>query len=256
MPDDAFTYSLIPDAYSERAAVEAPARHPLMRVNLTRASSSTSGPSRSASVRDPLLGTERKLATILSADVKGSMALSRSIELEEWWLVIAELFEDMCEGVSLFEGWVMGFTGDGVMALFEGAARSDEHPRRACEAALWLRDMVQRRREDLQRRRGIELSVRIGINSGEVLTGVMGRRHGRTFTANGYAIALAKRVETLATPGCVCVSENTARLLAHGSNLCDRGLFAVKGAASEVRVFELLGLEETYQRSHVSPLFG
>jgi adenylate cyclase len=209
-----------------------------------------------SSVRDPLSGTERKLVTILSADVEGSMALCRSIELEEWWLVIAELFEAMCEGVSLFGGWVMAFTGDGVMALFEGSIGSEGHPRRACEAALWLRDMVQRRREELQSRRGIDLSVRIGINSGEVLTGVMGRRHGRTFTANGYAIALAKRVETLATPGCVWVSEHTAQLLADGANLCDRGLFAVKGASSKVRVFELLGEEETDQRERVSPLFG
>jgi class 3 adenylate cyclase len=213
-------------------------------------------PHASASVRDPLFGTERKLATILSVDMKGSMALSRSIELEEWWLVIAELFEDMCEGVSLFGGWVMTFTGDGVMALFEGRVRSEAHPRRACLAALWLRDMVQRRHEELQRQRGLELSVRIGINSGEVLTGVMGRRHGRTFTANGYAIALAKRVETLATPGRVCLSEHTAQLVTDSASLCDRGLFDVKGASSKVRMFELLSLEETRRGAQVSALFA
>jgi class 3 adenylate cyclase len=212
-------------------------------------------PHASQSVRDPLFGTERKLATILSIDMKGSMALSRSIELEDWWLVIAELFEDMCEGVSLFEGWVMGFTGDGVMALFEGGVGWQAHPRRTCQAALWLRDMVQRRHEQLQRQRGLELAVRIGINSGEVLTGVMGRGHGRTFTANGYAIALAKRVETLATPGCICVSEHTAQLVSDSASLCDRGLFEVKGASSKVRMFELLGLEETRQVAQVSPLF-
>lgn len=199
-------------------------------------------------------GTERKQATILSVDVKGSMALSRSIELEEWWLVIAELFEDMCEGVSLFGGWVMTFTGDGVMALFEGCVRSEAHPRRACEAALWLRDMVQRRHDELQRQHGLELAVRIGINSGEVLTGVMGRRHGRTFTANGYAIALAKRIETLATPGGICVSEQTAQLLSGSASLCDRGLFEVKGASSKIRMFELLGLEEAGQGAQVSAL--
>ncbi|MGZ4232108.1 MAG: adenylate/guanylate cyclase domain-containing protein [Solirubrobacteraceae bacterium] len=210
----------------------------------------------SASVWDPLFGTERKLATILSVDLKGSMALSRSVELEDWWLVIAELFEDMCEGVSLFGGWVMAFTGDGVMALFEGCVSSEAHPRRACQAALWLRDMVQRRHDELQRQRGLELSVRIGINSGEVLTGVMGRRHGRTFTANGYAIALAKRVETLATPGCICVSEHTAQLVRDRASLCDRGLFEVKGASSKIRMFELMGLEETRPGAHVSPLFA
>jgi class 3 adenylate cyclase len=92
MADQALTYSLRPHARSNATSHVRP-------------------------VRDPLLGTERKLATIMSVDMKGSMALSRSIELEEWWLVIAELFEDMCEGVSLFGGWVMAFTGDGVMAV-------------------------------------------------------------------------------------------------------------------------------------------
>jgi class 3 adenylate cyclase len=254
--EHAFTYSLLPHDDSDRVTTDVRPRRRLVPVHLTGASSSTSRPSRSASAHDPLFGTERKLATILSADVKGSMALSRSIELEEWWVVIAELFEDMCEGVSLFDGWVMAFTGDGVMAVFDGCVRSEPHPRRACRAALWMRDMVERQRGDLQRQHGIELSLRIGVNSGEILTGVMGGRHGRTFTANGYAIALAKRVETLATPGCVCVSEHTAQLLTSDADLRDRGLFAVKGASSKVRMFDLLGLKETYQDARVSPLFG
>jgi class 3 adenylate cyclase len=177
--------------------------------------------------------------TILFADVKGSMALSRLVELEDWWLVIAGVLEELCEGVSLFGGWVGGCTGDGIMAVFESRARTDDHAERACEAALWLRDAMRQRAEVLGGELGLGLAVRIGVNSGEVLTGTIGRRHGSYYTAAGYAVALAKRIEALATPGRVCISEHTARLVSRTAQLHDLGAFDVKGAPSKVRIFEL-----------------
>jgi adenylate cyclase len=212
----------------------------LIRGESANSSLSAATRRRSRPVHPSLDGTERKLVTILFADVEGSMALSRSIELDEWWLVIADLFEDMCEGVSLFGGRLGGFTGDGVMAVFEGGAKPEDHAHRACEAALWLRDAMHRRAAELQREGGLALSVRIGVNSGEVLTGTIGRSQGRRYTVSGYAVALAKRIEALTQPGHVCLSEHTARRVAHATCLHDRGLFEVKGAPSKVRVFELI----------------
>ena len=208
-----------------------------------RCSASTSTQTKSGVTGGPLHGTQRKVATIVSADVKGSTALSRSIDLEEWWIVIADLFEVMCEGVWLFGGWVECYTGDGVMAVFEGGGASGDHARRGCNAALWLRDAMRRRADSLRRERGLDLSVRIGVNSGEVLTGTIGRRHARHFTASGYAVALAKRVEGLATAGHVFISEDTAQSLGPENQLRDMGTFDVKGAASRLRVFELVGRE-------------
>lgn len=196
---------------------------------------------RSRPVQRPLYGTERKLVTILFADVMGSMALSRSIEPEEWWLVIAHLFEDMCEGVSRFGGRLGSFTGDGVMAVFEGHGRPEDDAHSACEAALWLRDAMHRLADALQRERGLDLSVRIGVNSGEVLAGTIGHNDSRLYTVSGYAVALAKRIEALTQPGHVCVSEHTAQYVARANCLRDRGLFHVKGAPAKVRVFELIG---------------
>jgi class 3 adenylate cyclase len=170
--------------------------------------------------------------------VKGSTALSRSIELEEWWIVMADVFEIMCEAVALFRGWVGGLAGDGVIAVFDGHRTRHEHARQACDAALWLRDATRLRTDELRCERGIDLSVRIGVNSGEVVTGMVGRRRGY-FTANGYAMALAKRVEELADPGHVFVSEYTAQFLGHEDRLRDIGTFDLKGAASGVRIFEL-----------------
>jgi class 3 adenylate cyclase len=87
---------------------------------------------------------ERKFVTILFADVEGSMGLSGSIGLDEWWDVMDDLFELMCEGVCRFGGWVGAFTGDGIKAIFEAPGTAEEHARRGCQAALWLRDAMPR----------------------------------------------------------------------------------------------------------------
>jgi len=185
-------------------------------------------------------GTERKVVTVLFVDVQGSMGLISAIELEEWWSVIDGLFELMCESVYRFDGWVASFTGDGIKAVFEPHPGCDHHARRACRAALWLRDAISGPAAELRSDHGLELSVRVGINSGEVLTGTIGDRYMRYYTVNGYAVALAKRIEALARPGTVYVSEHTAALVAGAFRLHDLGAFTVKGADLPVGASELV----------------
>jgi len=184
--------------------------------------------------------TERKSATVLFVDVMGSMDLSGSIELEQWWSVIAVLYELMCDGVYRFDGWVGNFTGDGIKAVFE-AGSPKKQAFSACRSALWLRDAIEGPAEDLRREHGLELSVRIGINSGEIVTGTIGDRYSRYYTASGYAVALAKRVEGLAPAGCIYLTEHTATLLGRPAALRELGRFDVKGARDRVCVFELVG---------------
>jgi adenylate cyclase len=201
-----------------------------------------------AAVLDLRGQTERTLATILFADVIASTELSRSIDLEQWWSVVGQVFEEMCASVHRFGGWVEGFTGDGVMGVFEPAHASSahaeyacDHARRGCWAALALRDAMVRCADELQRLHAVTLSVRIGLHSGEVLTGTIGHDHGRHYTAGGYPVAIAKRIESLAAPGCVYVSGQTAGHLERPEALRDLGTFSVKGAPAPVRVFELIG---------------
>lgn len=189
----------------------------------------------------PVCSTERKFVTVMFVDVKGSMHLSRAVDLEEWWSVIAGLFELMCESVYQFGGWVGNFTGDGINAVFEGPGATDDHAGRACEAALWLRHAIRAAAAELHSGHGLELLVRIGINSGEVLTGTIGDRYSRYYTANGYPVALAKRIEVLARPDRIYLTEHTAALVAGAVQLRDLGSFEVKGADSPVGVFELVG---------------
>jgi class 3 adenylate cyclase len=110
----------------------------------------------------PVCSTQRKFVTVLFVDVKGSMDLSSAIELEEWWSLIAGLFELMCESVYRFDGWVASFTGDGIKAVFERYAAADDHVARACDAALWLRDAICAPASDLRIEHGLDLSVRSG----------------------------------------------------------------------------------------------
>lgn len=177
---------------------------------------------------------------MLFVDVKGSMSLSGAVEPEEWWSAMDELFALLCEGVRGQGGWIASFTGDGIQAVFDGCGEPpDGHARRACEAARWLCDAVRGPGAEMWRRRGLELSVRTGIHSGEILVGTIGDRRERRYTTAGYAVGLAKRIEGLATPGRAWVSEQTAALVSDAVTLRDRGCFAVKGAPGPVHLFEL-----------------
>jgi class 3 adenylate cyclase len=184
--------------------------------------------------------TERKIATVLFTDIKGSMQLERSVELEEWWTVISGLFEVMCDSMHRFEGWIGNFTGDGIKAVFEDQEGRDGHAERACDAALSLHEAIKAPAREVLREQGLELSLRIGINSGEVLTGTIGAHESRYYTATGYAVSLAKRIEGLAIPGTIYLSEATAGLLGPRHELRDLGVFALKGAELPVGVFELM----------------
>ena len=195
------------------------------------------------------LGAERKFVTVLFADVKGSMGLSGAIDVEEWWSVISHLFELMCESVYRSRGWVGNFTGDGIVAVFEPLAEDEEvgepaaHARRACDAALWLREATRQAAEEVRREFGLQLSIRLGLNSGDVLTGTIGDRFSRYYTAAGYAVGLARRMESLAQPDRIYLTEHTALLLGAATRLVELGAFEVKGAQFPLRVFELLGAD-------------
>jgi class 3 adenylate cyclase len=182
---------------------------------------------------------ERKLITVMFVDVKSSMDLSRSIDLEAWWSLLAELFELMCDSVELCGGWIANYTGDGIEAIFEPESAAGDHARQACQAALLLRDSIRVPAARLFGAHALKLSIRIGINSGEVLVGTLGSGSNRYYTANGYPIALAKRIEGLALPGRIYLTEHTAALVGGGPHLTDLGTFHVRGAEDPVRVFEL-----------------
>ncbi|MFL5823020.1 MAG: adenylate/guanylate cyclase domain-containing protein [Solirubrobacteraceae bacterium] len=194
-----------------------------------------------SAARDPFVrDSEREHATVLIVDINGSTALSRSIDAQEWWTITARLFELMSDAVHASGGRVRAFTGDGILAVFGPQGVADDHAQRACEAALALRDAIRGPAAELRRDHDLELSIRIGINSGELITGIIGTGYRRCCSVSGYAVALAKRMETLAEPDRICLSESTAGLLGVGLEVRSLGSHEVKGAPKPVGVFELM----------------
>ena len=169
------------------------------------------------------------------------MDLQQDLDPEDWRAVMDRFFQILCEGVHRFEGTVTRFMGDGIMALFGAPIAHEDHARRACYAALHLLETVGAYSAELRRTRGLNFSVRTGLNSGEVVVGGIGEDLQMDYTAIGHTVGLAQRMEALAAADKVYLTENTARLVEGFFELGDLGTFDVKGVAEPVAVYELQG---------------
>jgi class 3 adenylate cyclase len=194
---------------------------------------------------------ERKQVTVLFADVKGSMELAEQLDPEEWTAIMQRFFKILSEGVERFEGFVDKFTGDGIMALFGAPIAHEDHAQRACYAALHLRDALRTNADELRRKVGLSFSVRIGLNSGDVVVGTIGSvgKSGEPrgelrmdYTAQGHTVGLAQRMEQLAAADSAYVTEYTANLVAGYFDVRDLGAFELKGASAPLNVYELRGV--------------
>jgi class 3 adenylate cyclase/tetratricopeptide (TPR) repeat protein len=195
---------------------------------------------------------ERKQVTVLFADVKESMSLAETVDPETWHRIMDEFFEILSAGVHRFEGSVNVYTGDGIMALFGAPIAHEDHAHRACYAALALLDDLEKYSEGLRREEGLNFSVRLGINSGEVVIGRIGEDLRMDYTAQGHTVGLASRMEQLAAPDRCYVSEHTAALVGDYFQLRDLGPFRVKGVSEPMKVFELEGVGRHRTRLDVS----
>ena len=184
---------------------------------------------------------ERKQVTVLFADVVRSMELAERVDPEEWHRLLDRLFRILADGVHRYEGTINQYTGDGIMALFGAPIAHEDHAQRACAAALDLARELGALAEDVRRESGLDFAVRMGLNSGEVVVGRIGDDLRMDYTAQGHVVGLAARVQQLAPPGGITVTEQTARLAAGFFDFLDRGEQSLKGASVPVRVFELRG---------------
>jgi class 3 adenylate cyclase/tetratricopeptide (TPR) repeat protein len=191
---------------------------------------------------------ERKLVTVLFADVVRSMELAERVDPEEWHRLLDRLFRILSDGVHRYEGTINQYTGDGIMALFGAPIAHEDHAQRACAAVLDMARELGALAEDVRRESGLEFAVRMGLNSGEVVVGRIGDDLRMDYTAQGHVVGLAARVQQLAPPGGAAVTEQTARLAAGFFDFLDRGEQRLKGASVPVRVFELRGLGEVRSR--------
>ena len=195
---------------------------------------------------------ERKLVTVLFVDVVGSMGLAERLDPEEWKRVMDRCLAILCEGVHRFEGMVDAFSGDGLMALFGAPLAQEDHAARGCHAALRMLERLTGFSAELRRERGLDFAVRVGLNSGEVVTGAIGDDLTLQYTAIGHTVGLARRVESLAAPNTALVSRDTAALVEGYFEVRDRGTHELKGVGEPLHVYELAGLGRLRSRLDVS----
>ena len=164
---------------------------------------------------------ERKQITVLFADLKGSTELIADRDPEEARKLLDPVLEKMMEAVHRYEGTVNQVMGDGIMALFGAPLALEDHAVRACYAALAMQAAIRGYSEQLRRSKGVEVQIRVGLNSGEVVVRSIGSDLRMDYTAVGQTTHLAARMEQLATPGTTRLTADTLRL-AEGLGAGDR----------------------------------
>ena len=190
---------------------------------------------------EPRARGERKQLTVLFADVQGSMELQEDLDVETWAKIVDRFVNVLADEVRRFGGTVDKFTGDGIMALFGAPLAQEDHARRACHAAWEIARAIRRYAEELRRSEGVDLHVRVGLDSGEVVVGRVGTDLRVDPTALGHTVGMAQRMEALAVPGSAYLTQHTARLVEGWFRLRNLGPMTVKGAREPVGVFVLDG---------------
>jgi class 3 adenylate cyclase/tetratricopeptide (TPR) repeat protein len=183
---------------------------------------------------------ERKQVTVLFADLKGSMELLADRDPEEARQLLDPVLERMMAAVHRYEGTVNQVLGDGIMALFGAPLAHEDHAVRACYTALHMQEAIARYAEELRQQQGLDVQIRVGLNSGEVVVRAIGSDLHMDYTAVGQTTHLAARMEQLARPGTTLLTGDTLRLVEGYVEVKPLGPVPVKGLPEPIAVYELL----------------
>jgi class 3 adenylate cyclase/tetratricopeptide (TPR) repeat protein len=185
---------------------------------------------------------ERKQITVLFADIKGSMELLADRDPETAQkLLFDPVLESMIEAVHRYEGTVHRVMGDGIMALFGAPLAVEDHAVRACYAGLRMQEAVTRYADEVQRSHGVQVAIRVGLNSGEIVVRAIGNDLHMDYTVVGQTAHLASRMEQMAKPGSVLTTADTLQLAEGYVAVKPLGPVPVKGLADPVQIYEVTG---------------
>jgi class 3 adenylate cyclase len=199
---------------------------------------------------------ERKQVTVLFADLKGSMELLADRDPEEARRLLDPVLERLMAAVHRYEGTVNQVMGDGIMALFGAPLAHEDHAVRACYAALAMQEAIRHYSTEVRRTHGIEVQIRVGLNSGEVVVRAIDNDLHMDYSAIGQTTHLAARMERLAPPGSIRLTAETLRLAEGLIQVTALGPVPVKGLAEPVEVFELVGASALRRRLQVAVARG
>src|SRR3989454_3313253 len=183
---------------------------------------------------------ERKQVTVLFCDLVGSTAIAAGLDPEEYHDLLDRYLEIVCREVYRFEGIVTHLAGDGLMALFAAPLAHEDAPQRAVRAALGIHEALA----SFSEKEGVPLRARVGINTGPVVVGTVGNDLKMDYTAIGDTTNLAARLQSLAEPGTVLISETTYRLVRGFFEMRPLGPLVIRGKSERVPAYEVLRRSE------------
>jgi len=195
---------------------------------------------------------EYKQVTVLFADVVHSMDIAAAVGAERLREIMAEVFRRSSAVVRRYGGTVDKFTGDGIMAVFGAPIALEDHAARACRAALDIQKDARSLADDVDGRDNVTLQLRIGLNSGVVITGEIGSGP-MSYTAIGEQVGMAQRMESVAPPGGVMVSDSTAHLVDAVAMLGEPEQVHIKGVRDPVPARTLLGMVRGRRANRTEP---
>jgi class 3 adenylate cyclase/tetratricopeptide (TPR) repeat protein len=179
---------------------------------------------------------------MLFADIKGSMDLIEDLDPEEARAIVDPALKLMMEAVEHYGGYVAQPTGDGIFALFGAPVAHEDHPQRALFAALRMQAEVKRYTEKLRAEKEVNLQVRVGANTGEVVVREIRTGKPTEYAPIGHSTGVAARLEALAAPGSIVISESLRKLVGGYFALKPLGPARVKGVSEPLEVYEVTGL--------------
>jgi predicted ATPase/class 3 adenylate cyclase len=191
---------------------------------------------------------ERKLLTVLFADVANYTAMAEKLDPEIVHQIMDGCFNLLMSEIHKYEGTINQFTGDGVMTLFGAPVAHEDHAQRACHAALSIQKSIAEYGNKMMKDFAVEFKMRIGINSGPVVVGAIGDNLRMDYTAIGDTTNLASRIENMARPGTILVSSHTHKLARDFFEFKSLGKIEVKGKEALQEAFELIKAGEVDTR--------
>ncbi len=196
---------------------------------------------------------ERKVVTVLFADLTGSTELATSMDAEDLRPVLTAYFTAMADEIERHGGTVQKYIGDAIVAVFGVPVAHEDDPERAVRAAIAMHERMPGLNAELQATRGVELRMRIGVNTGEVVTATGIDREG---LVTGTPVNLAARLEAFARPGAIVVGERTHRDTRHAIAYRSLGDVTVKGFDRPMPAFEVTGEVRGTRAQGAAPMVG
>lgn len=183
---------------------------------------------------------ERRIVTMLFCDMQGSTAAAEQLDPEDWSEIMNGAFTHMIKPIYKYEGTVARLMGDALLAFFGAPITHEDDPQRAILAGLDITTTINPYREEILKRYGIEINVRVGINTGLVVVGAVGSDLRMEYSALGDAVNVAARMEQTAEPGSVRVAHDTYRLVSSLFDFEKLGAIKLKGKSEPVPTYKAL----------------